>query len=570
MKSVLLFVLSCLIGFSGNAKVREKSDVTDSFLSYTQFQALTPKEQISYIKDIREFVHELTKENDSFARSSQGQALYAMLSLFQSEARADFSDIFTGEKRYEERQKEIEKEKQEEEARVRANADPRGEKPTENPTADSGNTSSQSGGGWFTRLTNQDPAPVDFREVSKPTMDKPPTPPNSATQIPTAPTKELSPAQVLVNEWNAEGVNPKKRCPGGKVGNMSKLSNFDLMNLIEAGIRACTTTPAYVGVQEKLNYRGVYQPAAAENFIAVADEIQRRSRLNYSGREKGDFGEAVNAMQRAFSEFNDPEHQPPKGSYNAAKIADSEQQNSALMTKLIESGQWKGSGYLVESGQVDSVGGSRTQPRTQSKFPVASSSGQKCIAAGFVNMKTPQGKCPFISNLSRELFFVNGDSSKFACAKKGEVICNPFLYGNVLACSNSPGPHQVCIRQPLCVAPSVASSEACFIASRDKNSLLNIQQIWMSPSGRAQYEAFVKSIKDLCREAAAGGSSKSSDVKKTCKVALKTLAERVHSEYESRPSVPSPQPSSSNASPTSAQPDREAEKANAAPAAAGK
>lgn len=79
---------------------------------------------------------------------------------------------------------------------------------------------------------------------------------------------------------------------------LSGLTNKGLVNLIEVGIRACTAPAVYVGKRpEKLNYRGVYRPAAAENFVAVADELERRSGLNYNAREQENLGQAVFLMR---------------------------------------------------------------------------------------------------------------------------------------------------------------------------------------------------------------------------------------------------------------------------------
>ncbi|MBK7961253.1 MAG: hypothetical protein IPK04_08600 [Bdellovibrionales bacterium] len=218
MKSIVLFVLCCMVGVLGNAKSKAKIDVSDAFLTYAQFQALTPTERISYIKDVRQFVYNLTKENDFFAGSHQGKALYAMINLFQAEAWAETAGSVTVTNR----------EGKEEPTLTATETD------TSNRTQPSGQdpTKKDEGGWWGT----QPPAPVvggELRKVSpQPSVTEPEKPSESAApteqsnggggsqattettrQQPTSPTA-ISPAQALANKWAAEDMDPKKPCPG--------------------------------------------------------------------------------------------------------------------------------------------------------------------------------------------------------------------------------------------------------------------------------------------------------------------------------------------------------------------
>jgi hypothetical protein len=95
MKSLLrvvfgfLLMFTVILSFSGTAIAGTKRQDANPFLSYAEFKALTPSEQISYIRDVRDFVRNLTKENDFFAETPHGKALFALIGLLQSEVRAE-------------------------------------------------------------------------------------------------------------------------------------------------------------------------------------------------------------------------------------------------------------------------------------------------------------------------------------------------------------------------------------------------------------------------------------------------------------------------------------------------
>lgn len=131
------------------------------------------------------------------------------------------------------------------------------------------------------------------------------------------------------------------------------------------------------------------------------------------------------------------------------------------------------------------------------------------------------------------------DSSKFACAKKLEVMCNPFLYGFVRDCEGSKS-LMICRRAPLCVKASNDATENCFKASSDQKSLQYVREIWESKAGRPLYEDFVNSINKLCKNPKVGSIANRRDVEKTCVSAMKVLSDTVHQNYRSTSSTGTP------------------------------
>lgn len=221
MKSIVLLVLCCMVGILGNAKSKVNIEVSDAFLTYAQFQALTPTERISYIKDVRQLFYDLTKENDFFAGSPKSKAFYAMIDLFQAEAFAQSSGSV-------------------------AVTNPDGSEVSPEGQAGVAPSSGQTGvpaaasdptrireEGWFLWRTQDPPAPVEKGEWKKvspqPSVTEPAKPSGSA-----APTEQsdggggggsqsttaISPEQALANKWAAEDMDPKKPCPGGQVGSL--------------------------------------------------------------------------------------------------------------------------------------------------------------------------------------------------------------------------------------------------------------------------------------------------------------------------------------------------------------
>lgn len=169
-----------------------------------------------------------------------------------------------------------------------------------------------------------------------------------------------------------------------------------------------------------------------------------------------------------------------------------------------------------------------TSPSTTTKLKIESepSTELRCLYAGFIIKKTT---CTPHKVLPNDFSLDPLANENFECATSKEILCNPILFGTT---ENN---------KPYCTTRSSTATKSCQDISNNTDNLKRILSLWKNPKNKKTINQFQKDLQTLCQD-----ESRNSDVKSTCKVAVKQFNEKIKSELPTPGSVNQNQPGKNN------------------------